>query len=518
MKTKILIMVLILSVQGLFADYATWLEEHPNPKIISQDGQNYNTIDDFGNYYAILIYVEDYTHFKKLKTPKNDVIDIAKILEDRYGFKIKILDNPKNADALIKALVEFTNKLTSKDNLLIYYAGHGSEDGYWQLKDADTNGVGWIPVEFAVNKTIKNILAKHIVVISDSCYAGYLTRGEDGNNINNITINDKKYYSKLQQLKSRTVFASGGDEPVADKDPTNPTHSAFASGVIEMLNKNNKAIFSLEEKFFIVKKHVMGVVPNQTPLYKDIKYSGFDDGGDFIFIDRKSVYAHKDRNVLEPKSEITSSSISQKIPKVDNRIDTILVWLLAIVSFLLLILSIIYFRTRKKIPIIDNDTIKEVTPNSSIDKPFKNKIPKSNKGVLTMGTVTYQNQPFTKKYTWQEAKEYAKNLRLGGFDDWRLPSLKELRALGNIELYDGEDDALWNEWYQNNKDNALVNSKGEKHFIHEKLVENMPKESIFWTIESKDEDDIYMVAFNLGCNYVDYSTSMYYILCVRDNK
>ena len=135
-----------------------------------------------------------------------------------------------------------------------------------------------------------------------------------------------------------------------------------------------------------------------------------------------------------------------------------------------------------------------------------------------MGTVTYQNQPFTKKYTWQEAKEYAKNLRLGGFDDWRLPSLKELRALGNIELYDGEDDALWNEWYQNNKDNALVNSKGEKHFIHEKLVENMPKESIFWTIESKDEDDIYMVAFNLGCNYVDYSTSMYYILCVRDNK
>ena len=276
MKTKVLIMVLILLVQGLFADYISWLKEHPNPKIISQDGQNYNTIDDFGNYYAILIYVEDYTHFKKLKTPKNDVIDIAKILEDRYGFKIKILDNPKNADALIKALAEFTNKLTSKDNLLIYYAGHGSKDGYWQLKDADTNGVGWIPVEFAVNKTIENILAKHIVVISDSCYAGYLTRGEDGNNINNITINDKKYYSKLQQLKSRTVFASGGDEPVADKDPTNPTHSAFASGVIEMLNKNNKAIFSLEEKFFIVKKHVMGVVPNQTPLYKDIKYSGFD--------------------------------------------------------------------------------------------------------------------------------------------------------------------------------------------------------------------------------------------------
>jgi hypothetical protein len=33
------------------------------------------------------------------------------------------------------------------------------------------------------------------------------------------------------------------------------------------------------------------------------------------------------------------------------------------------------------------------------------------------------------KLSWDEALEYAANLRLGGFNDWRLPTDKELEAL-----------------------------------------------------------------------------------------
>ena len=507
MKIKYIIVLLFILLEVVVAeDYRTIQR---NTVVKDKKGVVHNKIKDFGNYYAILIYVEDYTYFKKLHTPNSDITDIAKILKDRYGFKIKIIDNPNNGDDLLKQMTDVTNKLTSNDNLIIYYAGHGSKGGFWQLKDANTNGMGWISVKLAVNKTIEKIPAKHILVISDSCYAGLLTRGEDGNNVNNISINDKKYYSKLQQLKSRTVFASGGEEPVADKDPTDPTHSAFASGFIDMLSKNDKAIFSLEEKFFIVKRHVMAVVPNQTPLYKDIKFTGFDDGGDFIFIDKKSVYKNKD--IKPTQKEDTYAPNTQPISLRENvsEIDNILIWALGIVSLLLLILSVIYFRTRKKIPLGGGDEDREFPPPP----------PPPKEGTITMGKLTYQNQPFKKQYTWQEAKEYAKNLRLGGFDDWRLPSLRELRALGNIELYNGEDnEPFWQEWYQNNKDKAVQNSKGEKHFVHEKLVENMPKNSIFWSSESKDEYDVYMVAFNLGANYVEDSTSKHYVLCVRDNK
>jgi len=536
MKTKILIMVLILSIQGLFADYAKWLKEHPNPKIISQDGQNYNTIDDFGNYYALLIWVEDYTYLKHLKTPKHDVEDIAKILKERYFFdkkNIHILPNPKNGDDIIFELDKLKNMLTEKDNLLIYYAGHGSaennETAYWTLTDGKNINItraGSISLNEAITHTLKNMKCKHIIVVTDSCYSGVLTRDGNQGSFGAISKNEMNYYNILYNIQSRTVLTSGGNEPVQDSDTLNPNHSVFANSFLRVLKNNKNSIFSFNEKFKDIRKYVF-LNATQKPTYEGLRFSNHQIGGDFIFIDRKSVYAHKDRNVSEPKRDRTSSFISPKKPKVDNRIDTILVWSLGIVSLLLLMVSIIHFRTRKKIPISHNGEITGVNKDNIVPlgesvvppvvvppKPIKDNI----KGAVTMAKLTYQNQPFTKKYTWEEAKEYAKNLRLGGFDDWRLPTLRELRALGNIELYDGEDDALWNEWYQNNKENALVNSKGEKHFMHEKLVENMPKESIFWTIESKDENDVYMVSFNLGCNYVDDHAFKYYVLCVRDNK
>jgi hypothetical protein len=38
-----------------------------------------------------------------------------------------------------------------------------------------------------------------------------------------------------------------------------------------------------------------------------------------------------------------------------------------------------------------------------------------------------------KTVTWQQAGQYAKMLRLGGFDDWRLPTRVELESLGKID-------------------------------------------------------------------------------------
>ncbi len=140
---------------------------------------------------------------------------------------------------------------------------------------------------------------------------------------------------------------------------------------------------------------------------------------------------------------------------------------------------------------------------------------KKPKGFIEIDGLIYLNQSFTKQYNWHEAKNYAKNLRLGGFNDWRLPTRAELRRLGNIKFY-GEYDIFWEEWYKNHKDKALVNSKGEKHFIKEEFIENMPKDSYFWTSERKDEDDIWRVGFHLGCDDISYDEDMNYVMCVRD--
>ncbi len=56
------------------------------------------------------------------------------------------------------------------------------------------------------------------------------------------------------------------------------------------------------------------------------------------------------------------------------------------------------------------------------------------------GTITdnvtglmWQQVPDSINMSWEEAKEYCENLELGGYDDWRLPTVKELFAIGSFE-------------------------------------------------------------------------------------
>ena len=49
--------------------------------------------------------------------------------------------------------------------------------------------------------------------------------------------------------------------------------------------------------------------------------------------------------------------------------------------------------------------------------------------------LTWQQTPNFKRMSFDEAKEYCQNLEVGGYDDWRLPTIKELYSLAK---FDGE--------------------------------------------------------------------------------
>lgn len=55
------------------------------------------------------------------------------------------------------------------------------------------------------------------------------------------------------------------------------------------------------------------------------------------------------------------------------------------------------------------------------------------------GTITdlntglkWQQVPSSSDYTWQEAVDYCENLEFAGYDDWRMPSLKELFSISDF--------------------------------------------------------------------------------------
>jgi len=49
--------------------------------------------------------------------------------------------------------------------------------------------------------------------------------------------------------------------------------------------------------------------------------------------------------------------------------------------------------------------------------------------IVKIDNLMYQNHPFIKGYTWQNAQKYCQNLTLGNYSNWRLGSHNELKKL-----------------------------------------------------------------------------------------
>ena len=135
---------------------------------------------NLGNYYALLVGNQKYQKLKSLNSPEADVVAIESLLRDRYGFNVKTLINATRLEMMTE-LSDLQTKLTERDNLLIYYAGHGEIDpstqqASWLPVDADPkNDANWISSDDLTRK-IGPMKAKHVLVVADSCYSGVLTR------------------------------------------------------------------------------------------------------------------------------------------------------------------------------------------------------------------------------------------------------------------------------------------------------------------------------------------------------
>ena len=237
-----------------------------------------------GAYKALIIGINDYNDPKipNLETAVNDASAMAKLLRERYGFKTKLLlDRKATKEAIYRALRSLASSTKPDDSVLIYYAGHGdldrlTNDGWWIPADAKGGNPVTYLNNFLVQTYIRSMRARHVLLISDSCYSGTLF----GQARAMPQVIDDKYYLNLYNEKSRWAMTSGNKTPVSDQGSGG--HSVFAFQLLKELRKNAKPFVSTQEIYTRIAP-IVGNNSEQTPLCRPIRNTG-DQGGEFVFV------------------------------------------------------------------------------------------------------------------------------------------------------------------------------------------------------------------------------------------
>lgn len=243
-----------------------------------------------GTYHAIVIGVSDYPKLEKLDTSINDAKAVSDILGKRYKFKVTTLINPTRYQ-ILSELNTARSKLTEDDNLLIYYAGHGEYDetnsrAHWLPLDAEPHSdANWIS-SIAVTDILNAMLAKHVIVVADSCYAGAMTRASIGQiEVGTTDEARAKLLSAIAKARSRTVLTSGGVAPVLDGG--GGKHSIFAKTFLDILTQNDDVLEG-QRLFRELSSRVIDLARrlanfDQQPEYAPMRFAGHESG-DFLFL------------------------------------------------------------------------------------------------------------------------------------------------------------------------------------------------------------------------------------------
>ncbi|MEY4926444.1 MAG: hypothetical protein RI894_880 [Bacteroidota bacterium] len=199
-----------------------------------------------GKNYLLLIGIDQYApEIGVLQNAVRDAKAIGKMLTEEYGFTLlanPLFDKDATHDKILDALEAAAETLGNADSLLVYYSGHGLlnpvlNTGYW-LPIGAKKGLrsSYLP-NSTVRDHIRAINCRHLVLVSDSCFAGtFLLKGTRATD--NFSLLD------LEKRDSRWVICSGREDQVV-ADGLGGTHSPFADSLLDILQNNEQQHFNL---------------------------------------------------------------------------------------------------------------------------------------------------------------------------------------------------------------------------------------------------------------------------------
>lgn len=233
-----------------------------------------------GLKYLFVIGIDEYSddYYPNLNNAKIDANRLIKILTEAYGFELvqnPIFDKSASRENIIEAINGLIGTINQEDSLVIFFAGHGelhqqTGGGYWVPHEAKRTVSSWVS-NSTLMELIGAISARHILIISDSCFSGTLCETNRGV--------EELHYTKIESMRSRWVISSGRIEKVSD-GPAG-AGSPFANALIGFLENEENTTFSFSEMAAQVIK-ATGSTANQQALFGSLNRWGHK-GGQLVF-------------------------------------------------------------------------------------------------------------------------------------------------------------------------------------------------------------------------------------------
>jgi hypothetical protein len=250
----------------------------------------------YDKQYALVVGIDKYknTNIDRLQNAVNDALSVSKMF-GKLGFKVNALyDEMATKSEILSYFSEILSKTDRNDCFLFYFAGHGqgftlgNEEriGYILPYDANLNLIEKnivlfdteaIPIN-TIKKYSKNMKAKHVALLFDSCFSGLaMKRGLI------ITKNiDIEYYNDLLNRKAINILTAGDDQPVSDGTGHSPFTRAILEGLVnkglDINDRDGYATFN-QLAIYVKEKVEKATGRRQRPQFDNLS----TEDGDFIF-------------------------------------------------------------------------------------------------------------------------------------------------------------------------------------------------------------------------------------------
>ena len=250
-------------------------------------------LNPYRESWAVIIGINEYQHWPKLRYPVNDANAIEQTLINKFGFKKehirKLVDGEATRARIMQVIgdeLTDSTKVNREDRVFFFFAGHGAtrsmadkrQVGFIVPVDADTNNYYSTAISMNELRDASDLIpAKHVYFVMDSCYSGLaLTRG------GGTFSRDRGYLDEVTRRAARQILtAGGGDQVVADDGPNG--HSVFTWALLQGLDgkadlDGNGVITASELGSYV--SPVVASFSKQTPTMGNLIGS---EGGEFIF-------------------------------------------------------------------------------------------------------------------------------------------------------------------------------------------------------------------------------------------